>query len=133
PSVAQSSGRRAREVPLSVARGDAAPAQGNIIVLDSRAAAGLCRHYGQQEYLADRPRISLYGDKYRGSDLLAIEVDGDSMMPTIRGGDWLVVRHLHHPREEVRPGYVHVVLTRDGAMAKRVYPVPKGDVLICKS
>lgn len=107
--------------------------EGNIIALRSKVAAGLLKHHGQQEFLADQPRMMLPGPQFRGAGLLAIQVEGPSMEPTILHGDWLVVRQLHDPRQEVRPGQVYVVVTRDGALAKRLYPDLVGQSIACRS
>ncbi|MBK6894725.1 MAG: S24 family peptidase [Flavobacteriales bacterium] len=42
--------------------------------------------------------MALPGERFRGGGLLAIQVTGDSMEPTILDGDWLVVRKCDHPK-----------------------------------
>ena len=106
---------------------------GNIVVLNSKAAAGLYKHHGQQEYLRGHSRMTLPGQQFMGDGLLAIQVDGDSMDPTVIDGDWLVVRQLRQPKEEVQPGHLYVVVTEGGAMAKRLYIDIAGRRLVCES
>lgn len=91
-----------------------------IVMLKSKVAAGLIKQHGLQELLKDQPRMVLPQQQFRSSGLLAIQVTGDSMEPTILDGDWLVVRQLHDPRQEIRPGVVYVVVTASGAHAKRL-------------
>lgn len=108
-------------------------ADGNIVVLSSKVAAGMLRHPDQQELLAAQPRMSLPGPQFRAQGLLAIQVEGDSMEPTIIDGDWLVVSPLNDPLLEIHPGQIYVVVTPDGATAKRLYLDLGGTCIICRS
>ncbi len=105
---------------------------GNIIVLDTKAAAGLFKHHGHQEHWAGQPRIRLFGPRYTGNGLFAIQVEGDSMEPVIHEGDWLVIRALHD-REQVRDGRIHVVVTKSGVVTKRLRRSLGGDTFLCES
>ncbi|MBL8002355.1 MAG: LexA family transcriptional regulator [Flavobacteriales bacterium] len=105
---------------------------GNIIMLDSKAAAGLPANYGNAEYLRDQPRLSLPGHKYRGAGLIALQVEGDSMDPTVRHDDWIIAKLLTDPVQELREGYLYVLVTRDGCVAKRLYRTVT-DAFLCKS
>lgn len=106
---------------------------GNIIALSSKVAAGLMRHDNQQEFLNRQPRISLPGERFRGRGMLAIQVTGDSMDPTVLDGDWLIVRRLLEPRRDVRPGHLYVIVTREGAAAKRLHIDFATEVIVCHS
>lgn len=106
---------------------------GNIIALGSKVAAGLLKHHGQQEFLRKQPRMALPGQRFRGGGLLAIQVTGDSMEPTILDGDWLVVKQLDSPKEQVRAGQVYVVVTEEGASAKRLRVDFAEEVIHCES
>lgn len=93
-----------------------------IIVLDIQAAAGYADSGFRAEYLNGKPKMALHGEQYKAPGMFAIQVSGDSMAPTIHQGDWLVVRKLERPLEELKEGYVHVVLsTTEGPVAKRLY------------
>lgn len=106
--------------------------EGNIIVLDTKAAAGLFKHHGHQEHWSGQPRIKLFGQRYTGNGLFAIQVEGDSMEPVLHAGDWLVIRELHD-REQVRDGRIHVIVTKGGVVTKRVRRSLGGETLLCES
>jgi phage repressor protein C with HTH and peptisase S24 domain len=112
---------------------DIPTAEGNIIALRSKVAAGLLKHQGQREFLDKQPRMALPGERFRGGGLLAIQVTGDSMEPTILDGDWLVVRKCDSPKEQVRPGQVYVVVTAEGASAKRLRVDFAEEMILCES
>jgi hypothetical protein len=108
--------------------------EGRIIMLDSRVAAGFPGHAGDPEFLQEQPVMHLPGFRYKGQGLIALQVSGDSMAPTIKHLDWLVARPLLEPDKEVVEGYVHILVTRDGCVAKRLFRAPRGrHAFICKS
>lgn len=90
-------------------------------MIDAQAAAGLPLNYENEVYYKDKPTLKLPGQLYRSGTFIAIEAVGDSMMPTIHSKDWLIARHLETPLEHLREGYVHVVVTEEGVVAKRLY------------
>ncbi|MBK7285938.1 MAG: hypothetical protein IPI95_01870 [Flavobacteriales bacterium] len=93
----------------------------NVVMIDAQAAAGLPMNYENQAYYKGRPTLKLPGQLYRSGTFIAIEVLGDSMIPTIHSKDWLIARHLEVPLEHQREGCVHVVVTDEGVVAKRLY------------
>jgi len=120
-----------RSAPVVTVSEDGEP---NIVMLDSRAAAGLPSNYGNAEFFADKPAFRLPGWKYKGHGMIALQVTGDSMAPTVHHDDWLIARHLTAPLEEMREGYVHILVTKDGCVAKRLFKAPgKRPAFICKS
>lgn len=107
--------------------------QPRIVMLDSRAAAGLPAHHGDAEFYRDQPVMHIPGYRYRDKGIIAIQVTGDSMSPTINHEDWLIARPLLNPMEEIREGYVHLLVTRDGAVAKRLFKAKGRAAFVCKS
>lgn len=84
-------------------------------VLNQKASAG----YGQ--YLQDNPEVAGYMEvprslKQFGENIGAIYVEGDSMSPTLRRGDWVIADSCGYSGEGI------YVLIRDGDLfVKRVY------------
>ena len=105
----------------------------NIVMLDARAAAGLPTNYANPEYFRGKPAFRIPGYRYRNGTIIAIQVMGDSMEPTIGHEDWLIATHLTDPLAMMREGYVHVVVAKDGVVAKRLYKAPGGTSFLCRS
>lgn len=103
----------------------------NIVMLDAQAAAGLPGNYANPEWFVGKPAFRLPGYRYNSGTMVAVQVNGDSMHPTIGHEDWLIARHLVNPLEELREGYVHLLVARDGVVAKRLFKVPGG--YLCRS
>jgi phage repressor protein C with HTH and peptisase S24 domain len=92
----------------------------NIVMLDSKAAAGLPANIDNPEYFKDLPAFSLPGNQFRGGTFIAIQVSGESMTRTLYHGDWLIAKFLENPCENIRNGYIHVVVKQDGVVVKRL-------------
>jgi hypothetical protein len=103
----------------------------NIVMLNAQAAAGLPANYANPEWFVGKPAFRLPGYRYNSGTLVAVQVIGDSMHPTIGHEDWLIARHLVNPLQELREGYVHLLVARDGVVAKRLFKAPGG--FLCRS
>jgi hypothetical protein len=90
----------------------------NITLVPDRALAGYATAVGTPQYLADFPRFSLPN---MDGKLLAFEISGNSMEPTITSGDTVVCEPLERG-EPIRDNQIYVVVT-DVVVAKRVQQV----------
>lgn len=96
----------------------------NITLIPNRAMAGYAIEHEQQDYWNDLPKFSLPNMKGK---LIAMEISGDSMMPTITNGDTVVCEALEN--ESIQDNNVYIVVT-DAVVAKRVQKVKEGNKLV---
>lgn len=96
----------------------------NITLVPDRALAGYATALDTPQYLADFPRFSLPN---MDGNLLAFEISGNSMEPTITHGDTVVCETLERG-EPIRDNQIYVVVT-DVVVAKRVQQVKEGNQL----
>lgn len=94
----------------------------NISLVPSRAMAGYAMEYQDKEYLEGFQKFSVPGLE---GELVAFEISGDSMMPTITNGDVVVCEPLQRG-EPLRDNQVYVIVT-DVVVAKRIQQVKEGD------
>jgi phage repressor protein C with HTH and peptisase S24 domain len=87
----------------------------NIVLVPFRAMAGYALEYQDDRFFATLPRFSL--PNMEGS-LIAFEISGDSMHPTITSGDIVVCEALDRG-DAIRDNHIYVVVT-DVVVAKRV-------------
>jgi phage repressor protein C with HTH and peptisase S24 domain len=93
----------------------------NITQVSNRARGGyISGGFLEPEFLKDLPAFSLPGTRFRNGTFRAFEVAGDSMQPTCYPGDLIIAQKLYKWATEVREGYVHIVVTRDDILVKRV-------------
>jgi phage repressor protein C with HTH and peptisase S24 domain len=89
--------------------------------LNVRAAAGLAANVDNAAYFADLPTQALNeADVGRGT-FICLEVEGDSMNPTIYNGDWIIARRIdNNPVDVIKDDRVYVIVTSNGVIVKRV-------------
>lgn len=93
---------------------------GNIVLAPLKALAGdaVGQDIGAGD---DLPRFSIPG---LTGDLIAVEINGDSMLPTITNGDLVICERLERGAP-LRDNHVYVVVT-DVVVAKRVQQIKDG-------
>ena len=97
----------------------------NITLVNDKVRAGYAVGHQDPTYLQDLPKFSL--PNLAGENLLAFEIDGDSMMPTITQGDLVVCQPLER-NTPIYDNHVYVVVT-DVLVAKRVQQIRSGTEL----
>ena len=90
----------------------------NITLVPQRAMAGYALEHQDENYLAELPRFSIPN---LDGQLLAFEINGDSMYPTITNGDVVVCEPLERG-DPLRDNNVYVVVT-DVVVAKRIQQI----------
>ena len=93
----------------------------NIVLVPDRAMAGYATTTDTPQYLAEFQKFTIPG---LDGNLIAFEISGDSMMPTITNGDIVVCEPLERG-EPIRDNQVYVVVT-DVVVAKRIQQVKNG-------
>ena len=92
---------------------------GNIYLLDLRAAAGFGRLLVQPQESWQLPRFSL-PTLPRHKTYYCLQVQGESMEPTIWANDFVVCHRLDNPAD-LNSGYIHVIVMNDNdVLIKRV-------------
>lgn len=92
----------------------------NIVMVDTKAAAGYPTRYLEPEFYRELPAFKLPGSDYRNGTFRCFQVEGDSMQDTIQHGDFVIGRFCDNHFKDVRDGYVHVVVTNDNVLVKRI-------------
>ncbi len=94
----------------------------NITLVTQKAVAGYAMQRDDSEYLGSLQKFSVPG--YSGN-MIAFEISGDSMFPTITNGDIVVCEPLERG-EPLRDNNVYVIVT-DVVVAKRVQQIKEED------
>jgi len=94
--------------------------QENIVLVNTKAAAGYPTRHLEPEYYKELPAFQLPGADYRNGTFRCFEVEGDSMNDTLQSGDFVIGRFCDNHYKDIQEGYVHVVVTGDQVLVKRV-------------
>ncbi len=92
----------------------------NIIEIDAKAAAGFPANIDNPQFYQDLPAFSLPSPQFQHGTFICLQVSGDSMHPTLYHNDWVIAEFVENPSRNIKEGYVHLVVTRDGVVVKRV-------------
>lgn len=97
----------------------------NITLVPNRALAGYALEHQQDEFMEELPKFSVPNLE---GDLVAFEISGDSMMPTITNGDIVVCEPVERG-VSLRDNHVYVVVT-DVVVAKRIQQSREADSML---
>ncbi len=96
----------------------------NITLVPDRAMAGYALAHQDSQFFADLPKFSIPN---LDGNLVAFEISGDSMHPTITNGDVVVCEPLERD-DPLRDNHVYVVVT-DVVVAKRLQQIRQGNLV----
>lgn len=95
----------------------------NITLVPNRAMAGYALEHQDDSFLSELPKFSIPN---LDGQLIAFEITGDSMYPTITNGDVVICEPLERG-DPLRDNNVYVVVT-DVVVAKRIQQIRDGSV-----
>lgn len=96
----------------------------NITLVSDKALAGYAVAHNSRDYLDSLQRFSIPGLE---GQLIAFEISGDSMVPTITNGDVVICEPLERG-EPLRDNGVYVIVT-DVVVAKRIQQIKENNRL----
>lgn len=88
-----------------------------------KARAGYAHAYNKQVFVDELKKFAMPpGVDHRAANWMYFEVDGDSMEPTFNKGDLVLASQVHlDDWENVRNFYVHIIVTEEKLLIKRIY------------
>lgn len=99
----------------------------NIMMIDVKAAAGLPGNLQNPVFFKDFPTFTLPGNRYKMGKFMCLQVGGDSMYPTVKNGEWVIGQELEDLH--FKGGYVHLIVTDDSVLCKRLYKKKHSDYI----
>ena len=96
----------------------------NITLIPERALAGYAMEHQDRAYIESLQKFSIPGMQ---GNLLAFEISGDSMMPTVTNGDLVVCEPIERG-DPLRDNHVYVIVT-DVVVAKRIQQIKEDNEL----
>ncbi len=93
----------------------------NITLIPQKALAGYALEINNPDYFSQLQKFSIPNME---GELIAIEISGDSMMPTITSGDMVICERIERDTP-LKDNAVYVIIT-DVVVAKRIQQIKKG-------
>ena len=94
-----------------------------IIHIPVTAKAGYLDQFNDEQYLENLVTYNLPWEHFKHGTFRSFEVEGDSMEPTLIGGEILICSNVDNPslwEYNIKSGYVYVVVSENDIVVKRV-------------
>ncbi|HLW15256.1 MAG TPA: S24 family peptidase [Flavobacteriaceae bacterium] len=90
-----------------------------ILMVNQKASAGYSQNIHEGEWYKELPSMRLPLPNYRNATYRGFQVQGDSMLPSIYPGDWVIGKSVPNITE-LNYGKIHIVVLNDAVVVKQV-------------
>ncbi|XLS28427.1 XRE family transcriptional regulator [Flavobacteriaceae bacterium M23B6Z8] len=104
----------------------------NLIMVNVKAAAGYPSNLQDVDWFENLPAFNLPLPQFRNATYRGFEVEGDSMLPSLLPGEWVLGKAVNSI-DEVGNGAIAVVVTKDTVVVKKVQKLKDPSKLILVS
>jgi len=100
--------------------------QENIVLVNAKAAAGYPQNIQDTSWYQQLPAFDLPIPQFRNATYRGFQVEGDSMLPHLYPGDWVMARAIEHV-DHVTANKMYVVVLQDSVMVKKIEKRPNSN------
>lgn len=93
--------------------------QDNIVLVNAKAAAGYPQNIQDTSWYRQLPAFDLPIPQFRNATYRGFQVEGDSMLPNLRPGDWVLGRAVEDWKH-VSANRIYVVVLQDAVLVKKI-------------
>ncbi len=98
----------------------------NMVLVNAKAAAGYPQNIQDTSLYKQLPAFDLPLPEFRNATYRGFQVEGDSMLPNLRPGEWVLARAIEHV-DDVSPNKIYVVVLQDAVLVKKVIKKPNSN------
>lgn len=95
----------------------------NILLVNARAAAGYPQNIHDTGWYRQLPAFDLPLPQFRNATYRGFQVEGDSMLPNLQPGDWVLARGVENWRD-INANRMYVVVLLDSVLVKKIEKLP---------
>ena len=95
----------------------------NMVLVNAKAAAGYPQNIQDTSWYQQLPAFDLPIPEFRNATYRGFQVEGDSMLPNLQPGDWVLARAVES-LEEVSLNKMYVVVLEDAVLVKKLERTP---------
>lgn len=103
--------------------------QENMVLVNAKAAAGYPQNIHDTSWYRQLPAFDLPIPEFRNATYRGFQVEGDSMLPNLKPGDWVLARAVED-LEDVSQNKMYVIVLQDAVLVKKVERHPSSGKLI---
>lgn len=101
----------------------------NMVLVNAKAAAGYPQNIQDDSWYRQLPAFDLPLPEFRNATYRGFQVEGDSMVPNLYPGEWLLARAVESI-EDVSLNKIYVVVLQDAVLVKKVERLPGNDNIV---
>ncbi|MEO1485248.1 MAG: S24 family peptidase [Bacteroidota bacterium] len=98
----------------------------NMVLVNAKAAAGYPQNIQDTSWYRQLPAFDLPIPEFRNATYRGFQVEGDSMLPNLRPGEWVLARAIEHI-DHISANKMYVVVLQDSVMVKKVERRPNSN------
>ncbi|WP_047245203.1 XRE family transcriptional regulator [Maribacter thermophilus] len=98
----------------------------NMVLVNAKAAAGYPQNISDTSWYQQLPAFDLPIPEFRNATYRGFQVEGDSMLPNLHPGEWVLARAIEHI-DHVSPNKMYVVVLQDSVMVKKIEKRPNSN------
>lgn len=95
----------------------------NMVLVNARAAAGYPQNIQDTSWYRQLPAFDLPIPEFRNATYRGFQVEGDSMLPNLSPGDWVLARAIES-MNDISPNKMYVVVLLDAVLVKKLVKSP---------
>ncbi|MEL6917197.1 MAG: LexA family transcriptional regulator [Bacteroidota bacterium] len=95
----------------------------NMVLVNAKAAAGYPQNIQDTSWYRQLPAFDLPIPEFRNATYRGFQVEGDSMLPNLRAGEWVLAKAVEHV-DDVSPNKMYVVVLQDAVLVKKIEKSP---------
>jgi len=98
----------------------------NMVLVNAKAAAGYPQNIADTSWYQQLPAFDLPIPEFRNATYRGFQVEGDSMLPNLQPGEWVLARAIEHI-DYVSANKMYVVVLQDSVMVKKIEKRPNSN------
>lgn len=104
----------------------------NMVLVNAKAAAGYPQNIHDTSWYRQLPAFDLPIPEFRNASYRGFQVEGDSMLPNLHPGDWVLARAVED-LDDVSPNKIYVIVLQDAVLVKKIDRSPNNSDLVLVS
>ena len=98
----------------------------NMVLVNAKAAAGYPQNIQDSSWYQQLPAFDFPIPEFRNATYRGFQVEGDSMHPNLKPGDWVLAKAMEHI-DDVSANKMYVVVLEDAVLVKKIEKKPNSN------
>lgn len=106
--------------------------QENMLLVSQKAAAGYPQNLDNGQWYERLPAFDLPLPQFRNATYRGFQIEGDSMLPDLRPGDWVLAKAVEH-LADANPHKIYVFVLQDAVLVKKLHKTKSPNTIVLLS